>query len=438
MKTRRPSDRQVRLPFNAETVDDRVSHNHVPVRKSTFLAGVSVPVHRWFRLTPSYGPDLVQKMLSDMATERRHIVLDPFCGAGTTVIECKMEGIQSIGFEVNPLLHFVCEASTQWSLEVASLKAAHLRIGERFAGDRKRWEGKSSRQIDIRLPQIHNVNRWWRDDILKELVLLREVIDSECNDDSTRSFFRLGLAGVLVPDLTNVTLGRLQLHFIDRSGDTIDVWETYHAHVARMLADLAAISDDARSVPSRVYCLDSTSDAVLQISHKVDRVITSPPYPNRYSYVWNTRPHLYLLGIFDRSSQAATLDLKTIGGTWGTATSSLMKGTVEPAYPVIEEVVTPVASEIRKADNLMANYLLHYFNRLAQQIVSQSRILADNGRCAYVVGCSRLKGVYVETDVLLGKIFEGLRLGFRTSRIERIRKRHSGKDLHESIVYADR
>jgi hypothetical protein len=54
------------------------------------------------------------------------------------------------------------------------------------------------------------------------------------------------------------------------------------------------------------------------------------------------------------------------------------------------------------------------------------------------VGCSRLKGVYVEADVLLGKVFEGLGLSFAVDRIERIRKRHSGRDLHESIVYASR
>jgi len=168
----------------------------------------------------------------------------------------------------------------------------------------------------------------------------------------------------------------------------------------------------------------------------VHRVITSPPYPNRYSYVWNTRPHLYLLNLFRNAKQAADLDRRTIGGTWGTATSMLMKGMREPEYPVIDREVVPVARQIRKNDNLMANYLVHYFNRLTRQILSQERILAPEARCAYVVGCSELEGVYVETDVLLAKVFEGLNVGFKVDRIERIRRRHSGKDLHESIVYA--
>jgi hypothetical protein len=57
---------------------------------------------------------------------------------------------------------------------------------------------------------------------------------------------------------------------------------------------------------------------------------------------------------------------------------------------------------------------------------------------AYVVGNSCVKDVYVETDVALGKIFEGLNLGYRTKNIERFRKRNSGVDLYETIVFAER
>lgn len=425
------------FPIEGNGIEDRISHNHVHVRQSTFLAGLLVQVHRWFRLTPSFGPDLVQKMLEDMETTDEHVVLDPFSGAGTTLIEAKMQGIRSVGFEINPLLHFVCETSTNWVLPVDQLTDSYRLIGERFATERRRLSSKEVEDIGSELPPIHNIFRWWRRDVLKDLLILRAAIDHVC-EGPTRAFFRLSLAGVLVPDLTNVTLGRLQLHFVDKGGHDIDVWRTYDAHSKKMLEDVASIPEKSRGVPSQVLWIDSTSDDVLQVKGKVDRVITSPPYPNRYSYVWNTRPHLYLLEMFTNARQAATLDCRTIGGTWGTATSALMKGIIEPAYAVVEREIVPIAQQIRKDNNLMANYLVHYFNSLARQIVSQNRVLADKARVAYVVGCSRLKGVYVETDVLLGKVFEGLGLGFTVDRIERIRKRHSDRNLHESIVYASR
>ena len=144
---------------------------------------------------------------------------------------------------------------------------------------------------------------------------------------------------------------------------------------------------------------------------------------------------MYLLGFFQTATEAGDLDLQTIGGTWGTATSSLMKGRLAPEFQAVDQVISPVVEAIRQKDNLMANYLMKYFNKLCKQIVSQDKFLTHDAKLAYVVGCSWLKDVYVETDVLLGHLFEALRPDYRVTSIERFRRRHSGKDLHESIVY---
>jgi hypothetical protein len=271
---------------------------------------------------------------------------------------------------------------------------------------------------------------------LKQLLVLKAAVKSVAQKQEVRDFFRLALAAVLVPDLSNVTLGRLQLHFIDRGEDDIQVFPTFKAHVERMIHDIALLQSLGLARTSRILLADSLTPHKDKIDAPIDCIITSPPYPNRYSYVWNTRPHLYLLDFFGTPGEASSLDMKTIGGTWGTATSALSKDKIEPAYPILAEVVSPVVETIRAEDNLMANYAMKYFNMLSTQIVSMDAMLTTTARAAYVVGCSRLKGVYVETDLLLAKIFEGLELGYTVSRVERIRKRNSGKDLHESIVFA--
>ena len=68
--------------------------------------------------------------------------------------------------------------------------------------------------------------------------------------------------------------------------------------------------DEKRGVPSKVHWMDTTSEAVAGVPERADRVITSPPYPNRYSYVWNTRPHLYMLQIFTKRSEGGDLDAR--------------------------------------------------------------------------------------------------------------------------------
>jgi hypothetical protein len=115
-----------------------------------------------------------------------------------------------------------------------------------------------------------------------------------------------------------------------------------------------------------------------------------------------------------------------------------MKGVVEPASDAVADALGDTAERIRDHDNLMANYLVKYFNLLAKQITAMDPRLAPKAQCAYVVGCSRLKGVYVATDVILARLFERLNLGYSVERIHRFRKRHSGQDLYESIVYASK
>lgn len=428
-----PSETLVHAPL-----ERRVEKNHFHVSRSTFLGGLAAKVHRWFRLTPSFGPDLVSKALADMETAPNSVILDPFAGAGTTLIEARFEGHTSIGFELNPLLHFVCNTSLDWRLETATLRLELSQIKETFGHLQAAMEKLPPEETGLTIPSIHNVYRWWRPDVLKDLMILLDTVRSLSQNPRHKAFFELALAGVLVPDLTNVTLGRLQLHFIDRSGDDMNVWNTFCRHALGMIDDLEEIESDPNSFQTsgHVFHTDATNPLLPEDFPLADRVVTSPPYPNRYSYVWNTRPHLYLLGIFDSAKQASALDVKTIGGTWGTATSILSKGKVEPAFPAVAQHIYPVVEQIRASDNLMANYVMKYFNQLAQQIVSQDRLLARDAKLAYVVGCSRIKDIYIETDVLLGKIFEDLGLGYRITRVERFRQRHSGKDLHESTVYS--
>ena len=413
---------------------ESITNKQLHVSRSTFKGGLAEAVHRWFRLTPSFGPELVRNALSDMKTPIGSNILDPFTGAGTTLIECQMEGYDAFGFEINPFLHFVASASLNWTLETENLYSILERIRDLFnstATDNATWIDPSS----LQQPPIHNIERWWRSDVLTELLKLLAAIELATDLDIYKHFFQLGLAGVLIPALTNVTLGRLQLHFIDRSKDAIDVWSTFDTHISCMIQDMKQLSHKAKPNSATVYHTDATEPSKIGNIPLIDRVVTSPPYPNRYSYVWNTRPYLYLFGFFTKASQSSSLDSTTIGGTWGTATSRLAKGVIDAEFDIVQEVVKPITDKIRVEDNLMANYVMKYFNDIAKQVTAQDKFLADGAQLAYVVGCSRIKGVYIESDVLLAKLMCGLGLNYKLNHINRFRRRNSDKDLYESTVY---
>ncbi len=432
MKTLKASTRQLAFaeiwPEPTEAaVENRVVYNKIPNRKATFKSGMVAPFHRWFRLTPSFGDDLVRTMLEHLKWREGEVVLDPFSGAGTTIIECKIQGITSFGFEINPFLHFVCRVCTNWTLKHDKLADSLNSVEDFFLKNQKNLELLSR----IQKPTISSIERWWRDDVLDDLLIIKYAINL-LPAGEYRDVLLLALAAVLVPDLTNVTLGRLQLHFIDRSKHHIEAWPTFFKHAKQIIEDVKVHLGNKEIASSTIFHTDSRMPEA-PTGLKANCVITSPPYPNRYSYVWNTRPHLYFFDLFQIPKQASDLDKVTIGGTWGTATSVLTKGIIEPLNQAVKTALNGIQDEIRNEDNMMANYVVNYFNELTKQIIAMKPFLAENARLAYVVGCSRTKEKFVETDVILAKIFEGI--GFSVDTVERIRKRNSGKDLHESIVY---
>ena len=71
--------------------------------------------HRWYRFVLSFPPHLVRDYLEDFGIKSGEVVLDPFCGTGTTIVECQKMGISSIGIEALPMAHFASQVKTNWS-----------------------------------------------------------------------------------------------------------------------------------------------------------------------------------------------------------------------------------------------------------------------------------------------------------------------------------
>jgi len=99
----RATSRRISADANKLGIDDRAAHD-------------------WYRFVLSYPPHLVRDYLKRLSASADQRVLDPFCGTGTTIVECKKLGVSSVGVEAHPLSHFASSTKIDWEVDPAELE----------------------------------------------------------------------------------------------------------------------------------------------------------------------------------------------------------------------------------------------------------------------------------------------------------------------------
>ena len=72
------------------------------------MANRDVPVHRWVPWIAGYSKYFVEDALARF-TDSPGVVLDPFAGVGTTLVEADLAGHETVGFEINPYAAFAAQ-----------------------------------------------------------------------------------------------------------------------------------------------------------------------------------------------------------------------------------------------------------------------------------------------------------------------------------------
>ncbi len=385
----------------------------------TFKYNSSLGRHGWLRLTPAYSVRLVEEILTEL-DYTPGCVMEPFSGTGTTELVCANRGISSFALEINPFLVWLGNAK----LDIYPQNKI-----EEFLSIAKTLMQNIEGYAPAALPPIYNIDRWWNPPQASFLAKLKSAIktveDSVVSQLLTVSFCRI------IIELSNAAFNHVSTSFKDGNHVffSIETAQTTFIAVCEMVAKSASLQPCATS---KVLLHDSRS-VPMDLVGKYETVITSPPYPNRISYIRELRPYMYWLDYLETSEQAADLDWRAIGGTWGRATSLL--GTWESDHS-LPQYVYDIAEKISDADNrsagLMANYVSKYFEDMRKHLSSVYAGLASGGKVFYIIGNSNFYGVTVPAEKIYVDMMTAI--GFVNVAYRIVRKRNCNKQLYEFVV----
>ena len=360
-------------------------------------------------------------------TQPGDLVLDPFCGSGTVLVEALLSGRNAVGADSNPLARLITRSKTSTvSTDVAGRRAGALleRVG-------KMSPGAAS-------PDVVNIDHWFYPHVQRQLIALRAAIDHERND-AIKSFFRVSFSATIkrvsladprlsVPvrlraaqydaehwlrEKTEVRLRRLKRvnvvkEFANVLSNNIRRLGEFRQLRPRNVA-AEVVSCDARDL-QKTGCRGSISDGVIDI------IITSPPYPGAQKYIRSSSLSLGWLGLATRD------DLRPLEG----ANLGREHYRRDDYVTLLETGIAEadaLLQDLRSADPLRAHIAAQYLVEMRSAIAEMFRTLRRGGHVVLVAGSNRIRGRSFATHAYLATMLEQVGFTIRLRLVDGIRSR---------------
>lgn len=234
------------------------------------IAGLT---HNFYRYPARFSPKLVRAVI-DTFTEPGDLVLDPFVGGGTTLVEAMVSGRHAIGADISSLATFVSEVKTTLYSddELARLSQWAARISDQGINIWETVKRDDAYETAGYTKHLDGVKTWR----LKRCI--ERVLDSARRLDAPRleAFARC----VTLRTAQWALNGRKKLPTIHNFRDMIVTDATAMIEGARELRMVV----EAVGKPSTINCINRTTkgletDALFASGQKPRLVVTSPPYP---------------------------------------------------------------------------------------------------------------------------------------------------------------
>lgn len=355
-------------------------------------------MHRWYLFPHSFTGNLIHALLEEWRLTSDDYLLDPFVGAGTTLVAAKDKRIPAIGFDLSPLAVFVARVKATSYLR-RTIEEQWQELGGLLQTPvADCTNGKYPQLVvdalpDGRLEQFHRIS---------------QAIDKLRMSARNRDFFRLALIA-LIPRFSFAVGNGGWLRWMNDGMEAELIGPAFNERVEMMVADLPdhsnhddlewrADAGDARSLPTA--------------SESCSAIITSPPYPNRHDYTRVFGVELMFAFMDDNETRALRYQ-SFHSHPEARPKRPNTKGYVSPGN--LDEKISIVRD--RRLQRMLHGYFLDMYLCLKEM----KRVCAKGGRIAIVVGNAQYDGESIPVDEYTAEIGESVGLTCQEIRTVRWR-----------------
>lgn len=219
--------------------------------------------HCMYRYPGKFIPQ-IPGFLIEKFSKRYDVVLDPFCGSGTTLVEANLLHRNSYGIDVNPIARLVTKVKTR---KISMSNEELIRI----TNIKPDFDYEIAEECErFKYKYLFN-----RENLMQILKIKKEIYENYTGD--VKDFLLVCLLSI-VKSCANIDESKARI--IRKKKDKIDVFKIFKKTVHENLRKLASLNTDVFA-----EVLDNENAKKISLDdNTIDLVVTSPPYLNALSY----------------------------------------------------------------------------------------------------------------------------------------------------------
>jgi len=400
--------------------------------QATFSGGKGSPLHEWFPYLEGYSPDFVKSILRTYAPDAG-VILDPFCGSGTTALVGAALGLDAYYCEVNPVCRAIIDSKViAQSLSKNERAAAAETLHQIADGlEAKLDRVPPAKDLSETALQIFGKRAFFSAANWEEALRLRSVLDLMHREQPRLAqLFAVAVLRSLVPASNLIRRGDLRFRNAREVREPIPALRNEVRNSLHMMAsDLADIGPQRGSVALLCENARQIGDA---LGIAPDIIVTSPPYLNGTNYFRNTKIELWFLRCLGTRSdlrryrdEAITAGINDVTAAKVGADAAL--GASAKLRRVLEELIDD-AYDLRIPMMAAA-----YFNEMSKVIRNFRAISGSSSRVAIDLGDSCYGSVWIPTDRIIGEMMVDAGFHPVDEVILRERQSRNGRKLRQTL-----
>ena len=265
--------------------------------------------HSLHPYSAKYIPQIPNYLIS-MFTKKNGLVLDPFLGSGTTLVEAKLLGRNAVGLDINKLACLISKVKNTQLKKIDDTcnsirkEILNLRGQTTLFNSKKKRQGKKLLNSNQELEYF--VGKWFQKNVVEELTVIKNCIDV-VKDKNVKDFLLVNFSAIL-RGVSNTDSSFGNLMVAKNPKQRKNIFEKFQRVINSSLNNMIEFNKKASASKILVHNKDSRDLSFLK-KNSVDLICTHPPYMASVPYAEYQRLSLWWLGFGQKE-----LEKKLIGG----------------------------------------------------------------------------------------------------------------------------